>query len=73
MLKFANRESKQYPVMFKFRNYEEHIGFYLSNFEFEPLLLTICPKTLMHIVSAMLLEQKIVLVKDEVNEMALIM
>lgn len=58
--------------MFKYRNTSPS-GFYLENYKFELLLQTLKPDKIVQLFTALLLEKKIVLIKKEVGEIALIM
>lgn len=59
-------------MLFKFRNTSQS-GFYLENYKFELLLQTMKPDKIVQLFTALLLEKKIVLIKKEIGEIALIM
>jgi len=63
--------SKTVPL-FKFRNLKP-FGFQLENFPFNLLLQKLKPAKLVHLVTALLLERKIVLIKEDIGDIALIM
>ena len=48
-------------------------GFQLENYPFDLLLQTLKPDKLIQLVTALLLERKIVLIKREIGDIALIM
>jgi hypothetical protein len=59
-------------LLFKFRN-TNSAGFFLENYKFELLLQTLKPDKIVQLFTALLLEKKIVLIKKEIGEIALIM
>lgn len=58
--------------LFKFRNLKP-FGFQLENYPFDLLLQKIKPEKLIQLFTALLLERKIVLIKNEIGEIALVM
>lgn len=48
-------------------------GFQLENYQFELLLQKVKPEKLIQLFTVMLLERKIVLIKDDIGDIALIM
>jgi len=66
-----SKNTKHVPF-FKFRNLKP-FGFQLENFSFDLLLQKLKPEKLVYLVNALLLERKIVLIKEEIGDIALIM
>lgn len=66
-----SKNTKHVPLL-KFRNLKPS-GFQLENFSFDLLLQKLKPDKLVYLVTALLLERKIVLIKDEIGDIALIM
>ena len=58
--------------LFKFRNMKP-FGFQLENYQFDLLLQKLKPEKLIQLFTALLLERKIVLIKDDIGDIALIM
>ena len=63
--------SIRHKPIFSFRN-PKPIGFQLENYPFELLLQSVKPEKLVQLFTALLLERKIVLIKDEIGDIALI-
>lgn len=68
----SSKSNSKTEALFKFRNMKPS-GFQLENFPFDLLLHKLKPEKLIHLVTALLLERKIVLIKDEIGDIALIM
>ena len=62
-------ESETY---FRFRNTKSY-GFSLENYSFELLLQSLIPEKIIFLLTALLLERKIVLIKDNFGDLAVIM
>ena len=60
-------------MLLKYRNHNTLLGFYIENYEFDVLLRSLTPKSIVLLISAMVLERKILLVKRRVNDTALLM
>lgn len=58
--------------MMKYRNGQQ-FGFNLENYRFELLLQSVRPEKIIQLFSALLLERKIVLIKNQIGDIALIM
>jgi hypothetical protein len=58
--------------LFKFRNIKQY-GFHLENYQFELLLKTLKPEKIIMLVTCLLLERKVVLIKNQIGDIALIM
>ena len=65
------QKTKHMPL-FKFRNMKP-FGFQLENYPFELLLQKLKPEKLKQLFTALLLERKIVLIKDDIGDIALVM
>jgi DENN domain-containing protein 3 len=65
-----NRRKKE--VLLKYRNSKE-FGFNLENYNFELLLQTLRPEKIIQLVTCLLLERKVVLIKQQIGDIALIM
>jgi hypothetical protein len=58
--------------MMKYRNGQQ-FGFNLENYKFELLLQSVRPEKIIQLFTALLLERKIVLIKNQIGDIALIM
>lgn len=56
----------------KYRNGQQ-FGFNLENYKFELLLQSVWPEKIIQLFTALLLERKIVLIKNQIGDIALIM
>jgi hypothetical protein len=56
----------------KYRNGQQ-FGFNLENYKFELLLQSVRPEKIIQLFTALLLERKIVLIKNQIGDIALIM
>lgn len=63
--------TREITSFFRYRNTKSY-GFTLENYSFE-LLLTLKPERIMFLITALLLERKIILIKEEFGDIALIM
>jgi hypothetical protein len=68
----SHESKKKYEVMMKYRNGQQ-FGFNLENYRFELLLQSVRPEKIIQLFSALLLERKIVLIKNQIGDIALIM
>ena len=62
----------KHELLFKYRNTKPY-GFSLENYRFEILLQTLKPEKIIQLFTALLLERKVVLIKKDIGDIALIM
>ncbi len=63
---------RKYETLLNFRNPKPY-GFNLENYRFELLLQTVKPEKIIQLFTALLLERKVVLIKEKIGDIALIM
>lgn len=68
----ADGGKEKHEVLFKYRNTSQS-GFFLENYKFELLLQTLKPDKIVQLFTALLMEKKIVLIKKEIGDIAIIM
>jgi DENN (AEX-3) domain len=61
-----------HELYFRYRNTKPY-GFSLENYSFELLLQSLIPEKLIYLLTALLLERKLILIKDSFGDLALIL
>jgi hypothetical protein len=70
--RLVSEEKRKYPQVFMFRNYPTSAGFFIDSFDFSVLLKAMSPTGLIAVLSAILLERKVILVKTDISDSALL-